>query len=198
MKCYSNPRHAPAANPYPDKAGGIGDFSYDTALVLLRLRDAPEMRSGEDADYLTGQPYQVSWTDDAADVHQIVVPAGMITDLTSVPWGFRLLVGRVGPWLEAAIVHDYLYLAWADVPGRGNRQADRAFADLLMRVAMEKARVSLWRRWAIYLALRAFGAGAYGRTSDQRFVDLHDPAVRKQLYAGGPPLSDARPALPLV
>ena len=169
------------ANPYPDAASTITGFRYDSALVLLRLKDAPKMRDGEDADYLTGQDYFVSWRDGAGEWTQIRVPEGLLTDLTSVPRPLRWVVGRVGPWLEAAIVHDYLYVAWSDVPGRGAREADRAFADDLMRAAMREARVNGLLVWAIHASLRLFGAQGFRRSSERRYVDLSDPAVQAQL-----------------
>ncbi|MEJ6404701.1 DUF1353 domain-containing protein [Yoonia sp. 2307UL14-13] len=186
LKRYDGP--AARQNPYPDGPAKITDFRYDTALVLLRLRDAPRMRNGEDADYIVGRTYQVSWRDADQVWHPLVTPPGLLTDLTSVPRLFRFLVGRVGPWLEAAIVHDYLYIAWQDIDGRGARDADRRFADDLMLAAMNAARVALWRRWAIFAALRVFGGAGYRRRSRQRFVDVTDAQIMDQI----PPLPPAR------
>ena len=173
-------------NPYPDAPTKITDFRYDTALVLLRLRDAPRMRNGEDADYIVGRAYKISWQDAAGIWHPLTTPPGLLTDLTSVPRLFRFLVGRVGPWLEAAIVHDYLYIAWQDIGDRGAREADRRFADNLMLAAMIAARVGLLRRWAIFAALRVFGAAGYRRRSSQRFVDVTDAEIIDQILPPPP------------
>ena len=116
MQLFSQPQHAQPASPYPVAGTKIAGIRYESALVLLRLKDAVSMRSGEDADYLTGSPYIFAWQAEDGAWTEVTVPAGMITDLTSVPWLFRFLVGRVGPWLEAAVLHDYLYLAWQDLP----------------------------------------------------------------------------------
>ncbi len=55
---------------------------------------------------------------------------------------------------KAAIVHDYLY---ATATGTKD-QADAVFLE-----AMTVLRVPLWRRRLMYLAVRLFGRGAYGR-----------------------------------
>lgn len=71
-------------------------------------------------------------------------------------------------------MHDYLYIAWQDVPGLRPRDRDRAFADLVMLRAMEAAQVGVVKRWLIYAAVRAFGARAFRRKSDDRYVTLPD------------------------
>ena len=172
---------AQPVDPYPEGAFEIAGFRYDSALVLLRLKDAVKLRTGEDADYLTGRPYLVSWQDGQGAWRQIAVPAGLITDLTSVPRLLRWVIGRVGPWLEAAIVHDYLYIAWQDVPGRGPRPQDRAFADAIMLAAMREAAVAGWAARAIHWAVRTFGGRTFAAPNADRYVDLSDPDLRAQL-----------------
>ena len=179
MRRFDHP--AMPVNPYPAAGTPVVGFRYDTALVLLRLKDAPKLRTGEDADYLTGRPYAVSWCGPDAEWQEIVVPARLITDLTSVPRVLRWVIGRVGPWLEAAIVHDYLYIAWQDVPGRVPSEEDRAFADDIMLAAMREASVIDWMARAIHWAVRSFGASAFARVHDDRYVDLDDPAIIEQL-----------------
>ena len=166
---YDHP--AQPANPYPGAWERIGALRYESALVLIRPKGAVEMRDGEDADYVTGGPYAVTVDVDGGDL-SIVVPEGLITDLTSVPRIARWLVGRIGPWLEAAIVHDYLYVAWQDVPGRGAQSRDRLFADRVMLAGMEAARVGWPRRYAIYGAVRVFGGRGYREEKDDRYIDL--------------------------
>lgn len=180
MQRFDHPAHP--VDPYPEDTVRIGGFRYDSALVLLRLKDAVKLRSGEDADYLTGRPYLVSWrAKGSEDWRQISVPAGLVTDLTSVPRPLRWIIGRVGPWLEAAIVHDYLYIAWQDVPDRKPRLKDRRFADDIMLAAMKEAKVANWAAHVIHWAVSTFGGGAFNRRNSERYVDLGDPAVRGQL-----------------
>lgn len=168
-------------NPYPDSKTRIKGFRYGSALVLVRLKDAVQLRDGEDADYLTGGPFNCAWQGTDGAWHDVAVPAGLVTDLTSTPRLLRWLVGRVGPWLEAAILHDYLYIAWQDVPGYGARRADRRFADRMMLAAMRAAGVGRVTAWGIYLSVRLLGGATYrGRNAD-RYVDLCDPLIADQL-----------------
>ena len=179
MQRYDHP--AVPVDPYPPAGTVVAELRYDSALVLVRLKDAPRLRNGEDADYLIGRPYLVSWRSPGGDWVQIVVPAGLITDLTSVPRLLRWAIGRVGPWLEAAIVHDYLYIAWQDVPGRGPRAADRAFADAVMLAAMRAAEVGPWTAAAIHWGVSRFGARSFATAKRDRYVDLKDPEIAAQM-----------------
>ena len=157
--------------PYPPAWTEVSDVQFEADLVLVRLKDTVRTREGEDADYIVGTDYTVRLTVDGTALG-ITVPRGLITDLTSVPAPLRVLAGRVGPWLEAAIVHDYLYIAWQDVPGLRPRDKDRAFADLVMLRAMEAAHVGVVKRRLIYAAVRVFGGAAFRRKSDKRYVTL--------------------------
>lgn len=96
----------------------------------------------------------------------------MLTDLSSVPRLTRPILDRVGPHLEGSIVHDFLYVAWQDVLGRGARDDDRRFADQLFKVAMEEAGAATTKRWLIYQAVSTFGGGAFKDSDEQRYVDL--------------------------
>jgi hypothetical protein len=180
MRRFDHP--AQPLDPYPSPGTPIVAFRYLSALVLVRALDAVRLRTGEDADYIVGRDFAVAWkADEAEDWRAITVPAGLLTDLTSVPGPFRPFVDRVGPWLEAAILHDYLYIAWQDVPGRGPREDDRRFADDMMLAAMREAGVGEVRAWIIHRAVRLFGARAFARTEGERYVSLDDPALREQL-----------------
>ncbi len=165
-------------NPYPDTGWTqISEFKYATPLHLYREIKAVQIREGEYADYIVRRDYTVRFKLDNEDEHrEITVPRGMLTDLSSVPSIARSVIGRVGPHLEASIVHDFLYIAWQDLDGRGPRDEDREFADKLMRVALEEARVSGWKRFLIYNAVRSFGGGAYRREDEPRYVKEEEEA----------------------
>ncbi len=149
----------------------ITDFEYVTPLWLYRSATAVQFRSGKaDADYVVARPYTVHFKLDG-DERVITVPQGMLTDLASVPAAARSLVGRVGPHLEASIVHDFLYIAWQDLPGVEARKDDRDFADELMRVAMIKAKVGWFKRTLIHSAVRLAGWFVYrGANPEPRYV----------------------------
>lgn len=178
MKCFTclPDQHE---NPYPDGPTDVAKTVQLSDLVLLRTReDLINRENGEDV-YLLGAPFTISWVSKTGKGGEITVPAGFITDLTSVPPIFRLFVSRAGPWLEAAVTHDYLYIAWQLVKGRGPRDQDRKWADDLMFASMKAAKVSAWRRWAIYLAVRLGGRWTYQRTGEgvANFGDVTDPRL---------------------
>jgi hypothetical protein len=152
-------------NPYPANYDGedIEDFEYLSPLVLRREVDAVKMRGGkDDADYIVAADYKVRFRIQGETAKRtITVPRGMLTDLASVPRFAQSIVARVGPHLEASIVHDFLYVAWQDLTGGTARKADWNFADELFRVAMKAAAVDLDQIVAIHGAVRFFGWPIY-------------------------------------
>lgn len=149
---------------YPDYAWRrITAFRFETPLILERGIDAVKARSGEDADYILAGEYQVSYAVDGSPWQGLAVPAGLATDLASVPPIARVVIDRVGPHLEAAIVHDFLYGAWQQIRGRGARRADRRFADAIFLAGMKEAGVAWWRRQLIYWSVRICGWPHYSR-----------------------------------
>jgi hypothetical protein len=166
---------SPIANPYPASWTALAGFEYMSALRLVRPLNTVQDRLGEDGDYVLDRDFDVCLLVDGRG-HSVTAPRRLITDLTSVPPVFRTFVGRVGPWLEAAILHDWLYVAWQVIPGKEATAGDRAFADRVMLLAMEAARVGWLRRTAIYLALRLFGEASYRRRRKRIFAELAGPA----------------------
>jgi hypothetical protein len=139
-------------DPYPSSWEEVSDFSYDTDLYLARARKALVDGSNREAEYIVAGEYRCSCRVDGRP-WSITVPSGMLTDLTSSPWAARQIVNRVGPHLEAAIVHDFLFLAWQDLPGHGARRDDFRFANAVMREAMRAAGISLPVRSLVYAAV---------------------------------------------
>lgn len=181
---HSAPRRR---NPYPLLSRGleIREIRFGTGLLLARLKDAPRSARGEDAHYIVGADYHLRYTLDDRQ-REVIVPQGMLTDLTSVPWFARWLVAKVGKHLEAVIVHDYLYIAWQDVPGRGALEEDRAFADDLMLAVMEASGVRAWRARLIHLAVRLFGGPTYRAPNSPRYLDMTAPEVLAQFSKDAP------------
>jgi hypothetical protein len=83
----------------------------------------------------------------------IVVPLGFITDFASVPRWLPIAYALTGGTSQpAAVVHDWLYQTHA---------VDRPAADQVLDEAMGALGEPVWRRWAMYRAVRLFGAAAY-------------------------------------
>lgn len=89
---------------------------------------------------------------------QVIVPAGVRTDLGSVPRIFRPLIS-VAAAPVPFVVHDWLY---------ARSGYERALADVLMLALMDHCRTPKWRwqRRLAYWGVRAGGWAAYRRKSD--------------------------------
>jgi len=163
-------------NPYPLDYRGekIMDFKYETPLVLRREIEAVKMRGGkDDAEYVVGADYVVSYhLKGELNRRKIVVPKGMLTDLSSSPRAAWALVAPVGPHLEASIVHDFLYIAWQDL-GMEPRSNDWEFADNIMHAGMVEAGVDRSQIVMIYAALRGFGWPVYKKPDPPpRYIEV--------------------------
>lgn len=142
-------------------------LSRDTKLHLIYRADLHLVRRASqppgierETSYIVARPYRAEIVVERPYGppfrRDVIVPAGMRTDLASVPFWGRWLVGRVGPHLEASILHDWLYIAWRhadDVRPTGWR---RYFADRVMLAGMAAAGMG-WRRWLVYGAVRIGG-----------------------------------------
>lgn len=153
------PKIAPLYPPFPPEPGWktIASFKYDSNLHVVRLKNGIPSVARE-AQYIVAKDYRVSFDLDGVR-NSITVPRGMLTDFASVPKWFRSIVGRVGPHLEASIVHDYLYIAW-QIAGIRPTDDMRRFADELMLEAMKAARMR-FKSMLIYGAVRAGGHGVF-------------------------------------
>ena len=89
----------------------------------------------------------------------IVVPENFVTDFASVP---RMLWALIPPWGmygKAAVVHDFLY---------ESHQFSRKISDEIFLEAMEELNVPLWKRRAMYRAVRLFGWVPYSKAPVKR------------------------------
>ena len=178
-------------NPYPKQSVRIGCVKYVSDLHICRKKHALE-RGGDDKDpeYIVCKDYKIKYSvidgNNTLKWYCVLVPAGTLTDLSSVPFPFRCFVERVGRHLEASIVHDFLYIAWQHIEGRGAQRQDRKFADDIFLAAMRAARVPFCRRNAMYLATRScVGRKVYEEENSVNFADMQwidqcpscDPAV---------------------
>ena len=151
---------------YPSEPVAVLAFRYRDDLHLTRRIEAVKGRRSEDADYVVVATYRAtvavrSLAGGRTYDIPVRVPERFLTDLSSVPWWGRWYVGRVGPHLEASVVHDWLYAAWR-VQGRRHRtERNRKFADDVFRAAMIAARTGRFRRAVVYRAVRWFGWCAF-------------------------------------
>ncbi len=142
------------SDPYPDNCAEISHFRFRSRLELGRDPETLAICPERNACYMTLADYTVDFMV-GGDRREITVPKGMLTDLTSVPQLFRNIIGRVGPHLEAAIVHDYLYIAWQLLPGKKPCKRDWRFANRVMFAGLDAANVGWVSRTLIRVALSA-------------------------------------------
>ncbi len=144
----------------------MSHFKGKLVLVLLDNRDAPSIRAGrslwalhDDLSYTTG---------DGAEV--ITVPKGFVTDLASVPrivWSFY---PPDGPWVKAAIIHDFLYETqgtgiWHSHTGNSRVAAyTRAEADGILKEGMADRGVGGWEQFVIWSSVRLGGSAGWNRS----------------------------------
>lgn len=83
---------------------------------------------------------------------KITVPKGFETDFASVPRVFQLFVPVDGRYLDATIVHDYMY---------ENALRTKKEADAILAEGMKVLGVKKWRQIAINLGVKFFGKGKY-------------------------------------
>jgi hypothetical protein len=156
----------PSPAPAPRTALVIAPGHFGGKLVLVvefKKGFRPETHAGRTL-WAIERPFY--YRTKAGDL--ITVPAGMTTDLASIP---RLVSGILppdGPWLAAAMVHDELYATrgtanWHGYAGR-TRAAPytRAEADDILLEAMQALGVSGWQAWAIHTGVRAGGSAGWG------------------------------------
>ena len=178
MKCFHDP--VSPVDPYPDHPVDVETVAFTSDLVLFRPREHFDRSDRGQDVYTVGSPLQIRWTGKDCE-GSVSVPPSFITDLTSVPPGLRWLVSRAGPWLEAAVVHDFLYVAWQTLettPTEAEKTRYRKFSDDIMFAGMTRAGVRGWRKWGIYLSVRLFGGWTFRDTGKRSFVDATDPRIQ--------------------
>ncbi|MGD1922978.1 MAG: DUF1353 domain-containing protein [Paracoccaceae bacterium] len=179
-------------NPYPGGDVEVDGFEYLTRLVLAREPEALLDKSRRKVSYVVAEPYTVAFAVNG-ERRVLTVPKGMLTDLASVPRGARNIVGRVGPHLEAAIVHDYLFNAWQLVEGQGARREDYKFANAVMFAGLRSAQVHWFERTAIQVALTIppFSWNAYQSPDEVLFVELDERFAASETGTVGPEIEVA-------
>lgn len=158
--------------PYPATYNKqlISGFQYSSDLHLVRLKKRlPEI--GPEEQYIVAKDYEVCFRLNDSK-RSVKVPRGMLSDLATVPIVFRWVVGRVGPHLEATIVHDYLYMAWqleSKSASEKKMSEMRRFSDDLMFAAMKEAGMGC-KAHLIYIAVRLFGRCIFHRKKKKPLI----------------------------
>lgn len=126
----------------------------------------------------------------------IVVPAGLVTDWASAPWGVRNLFPKYGNTNHPAVIHDYLYRggyllhvylwrseATGEVTVHWTKELPtRAQADAIFKEACQVKGVPGWKLELGYAGLRIGGGLAWARGHREeslmttRCLEANDPS----------------------
>lgn len=166
-------------------AGWVNRFGGKLVLVLLDNKYTPSVRNGRSLwalhDPLTYQP--------SNDVHVITAPKGCVTDLASIPRPFWILLPPDGPWVKAAVIHDYLYATRGagqlppGVPGSKQpvgitrKPYSRAESDWILRDGLENRGVDIIRRNIIWAAVRVGGWIGWNRNGQGKQREAAEQGV---------------------
>lgn len=118
-----------------------------------------------DWDFYFVEGGSIRWKPNAGQKFQPVeVPAGFVTDLTSIPRVFWQVLRPEGRYAYAAAVHDYLY--WEQTRSREE-------ADQILKIAMEDSKVDPKLIDTVYVAVRAFGQAAWDNNARLKKAGEH-------------------------
>lgn len=125
---------------------------FNKPLAISRFPDA-------DLFYTTNE---IKWTADPPNPKKhksVTVPAGFVTDLASIPRVFWSILRPDGSYMQAAVVHDYLY--WV-------QDRTRDASDDILDLGMEELSVPGWKRFAITASVKQFGQGSWDENSRRK------------------------------
>lgn len=169
-----------------EPAGWVNRFGGKLVLVLLDNKYTPSVRGGRSLwalhDPLSYQP--------SNDTHVITAPKGCVTDLASIPRPFWILLPPDGPWVKAAIIHDYLYATQGTgqlppgVPGSKQPKGitrptpyTRSESDWILRDALRNRGVDVVRRNLIWAGVRIGGARGWARNGAAKRQEAAEQGV---------------------
>lgn len=122
--------------------------------IRQAVNPATVTRFGGDAMWFLLHDF-IGWRPNAGDEQHyapIDVPAGFVTDLASIPWYLWSWLPNDGPYMHAAIIHDWIY--W-------DQSRSREEADNILWIDMTDLGVGYLTRQMIYQAVSRFGQGAW-------------------------------------
>ncbi|HEX8570694.1 MAG TPA: DUF1353 domain-containing protein [Caulobacteraceae bacterium] len=156
----------------------VNRFGGKLVLVLLDNKYTPSIKKGRS---LWGLQRDLTYRCEAGEL--ITVPAGFVTDLASIPRWCWTVLPPDGPWVKAAVVHDFLYATSGT--GVWKRRSDgrtraepysREEADGIFREALENRGVDPLRRFILWAAVRVGGRWGWGKDDSRQKTTAEDEA----------------------
>ena len=108
------------------------------------------------------KPFIYYWKDRIeGEIIKITVPVDFLTDFASIPPIVRLIIPKLGRYNAPAVIHDFLYRYHQIGKGQIVYAVNRKMADLIFLDAMRDRGVAVWKRQAMYYAVRIAGTFAW-------------------------------------
>jgi hypothetical protein len=159
---------AASKSPTPDQVERFGGKLW---LVLLDDKYHPSVRSGRSLWATTKPITYTPGVGSGGQPYKITVPPGFVTDLASIPRLFWDLLPPDGPWVKAAVIHDYLYYTkgsgvWKCHPRSIDRPTDytKEESDAILKEAMLDRHVDSFRANVIWLAVHVGGGNGWNHS----------------------------------
>ncbi|MGG7565359.1 DUF1353 domain-containing protein [Rhodovulum sp. DZ06] len=169
------------ADPYPPRFKSVKFLRQDSDLMIARPRLRLRPDEDRETEYVLAHDFSVTFDVDGRE-WTVTAPAGMLTDLATSRWFTKPILGRVGPHLEAAILHDYLSIAWQDVSTRKDRarprKGDFEFSNAAMMAMLEQVNLHPVVTWGVRKVITS-------ETGRQRFIDPNPEPRYVKVPRGG-------------
>lgn len=121
--------------------------------LITKSSDSPlKMQRFRDPVYILLEPIEWRPSDERIQLPTIIVPAGFVTDLASIPRIFWSIFHPAAEYAYAAIVHDYLY--WA-------QSHQKEIADEIFRRSMIDFEIDQATLVSLHSAVVLFGNSAW-------------------------------------
>jgi hypothetical protein len=112
----------------------------------------------------------------------LIIPKDFVTDFASIPNWVQSIIQKDDRHKCAAVVHDWLYCL---------QPCSRFVADEIFLLIMKKSKVSSFKRYSMYYAVRIFGTFVYKKSKYEieKFKELllkHNltyPSFKEQIHA---------------
>jgi hypothetical protein len=168
--------------------------NFGRIVTVNQDKDAILLRGGLDAYELSPKPNEWLVTRDwafwSARLQQVIyIPAWFVTDLASIPRLARVLVPRGENERIPALIHDYLYALF----GEKLETPVREDADGVFRDFCKLCGVGLFRRNAMYFAVRGFGWTHYSESDGRFFAPMEHRKYYLEAAEWGVPPLDSDP-----
>lgn len=140
-------------------------FTGKLVLVALNDKTHPVLSGGRT---LWGLQRDLAYRTSIGEPGLITIPKGFQTDLASIPRFLSSALPPDGPWVQAAVVHDFLYrtkgagVLWGRKGITRAAPYSRAESDDILREAMADLNVGLIQRNLIWSGVRVGGSKAFG------------------------------------